>query len=193
MTITEKLAMFKEKKDFIENLNKAFQTFPKGLTVASVKYEVYRKDTKDTTYFTEYIVVTFFGGAISVRTVNGNSNSANFRTIGSMLDGGYYDEVQDYEKLKDIGYEKVNLNSRRFVLAELLCKSMTHISDVTRCFEYCANVNDIEKVIRVIPGSFGCFEAEFSEDGKSFRIINTYDDGGVLESEEYEFDFYQED
>ena len=116
MTITEKIAMYREKNTFIENLNKAFQTYPKGSTVASVKYEVYRKDTKDTTYFVEYIVVTFFGGAISVHTVNGNSNNANFRTIGSMIDGGYYDEVRDYEELKNIGYEKVNLNSRRFVL-----------------------------------------------------------------------------
>lgn len=192
MTISEKLVMYKEKKDFVENISKVFQTGPKGSNVASVKYEVYRKDTEDTTFFVEYVIVTFFGGGYSVKCVNGNSNTANFRAIGSMLDGGYYDEVRDYQELKNIGYEKVNLTSRRFALAELLCKAMTHISDVTHCFEYCADANDIEKVIRVIPGSFGCFEVEFSEDEESFRIINTYDDGGVLESEEYEFDFYTE-
>ena len=189
MTITEKLEMYKEKKDFIGEVNKAFRTFPKGSTVASVAYEVYRKDVKETTYFIEYLVVTFFGGAKSVRVANGNSNTANFRTLGSMIEGGYYDEVQSYETLAERGYELVQFNCKKTTLADMLNQPMKHISDVHRCFEYCASEEDVEKVIKMIPSVFGTFEAEFfDEESGSFRITNTYEDGGCLETEETDFD-----
>ena len=41
MTITEKLEMFKEKRNFIKNISKAFEAKPKGSSVQSVDYEVY--------------------------------------------------------------------------------------------------------------------------------------------------------
>lgn len=108
MTNAEKLMLFKEKKDFIENLNKAFQTFPKDSAVASVAYEVYaKKVNEDVTYYQEYLVVTFFGGAKAVRNANGNSNPANFKELGKLVEGGYYDEVQSYETLAERGYELV--------------------------------------------------------------------------------------
>jgi hypothetical protein len=110
MTINEKLEMFRGKKAFIDSINKAFETRPAGSSVSSVEYEVYRLDLKDdVTYFTEYLVVTFFGGGKTVRVANGNSNTANFRALGTLVDGGYYDEVGTYESLTSIGYTKVEL------------------------------------------------------------------------------------
>lgn len=110
MTINEKLEMYRGKKAFIDSVNKAFETRPAGSSVASVEYEVYRLDLKDdVTYFTEYLVVTFFGGSKAVRVANGNSNTANFRVLGTLVDGGYYDEVGTYESLTSIGYTKVEL------------------------------------------------------------------------------------
>lgn len=110
MTITEKIEMYKEKKAFIENISKAFETSPRGSSVESIDYEVYRRDIdEEVTYFAEYLIVTFFGGGKSVRIANGNSNTANFRVLGTLIDGGYYDEVRDYETILDRGFEKVNL------------------------------------------------------------------------------------
>ena len=193
MTITEKLEMFKEKKTFIENISKAFEAGPKGATVSSINYEAYRKETKDMTYFVEYVIVTFFGGGKSVKCVNGNSNTANFRALGSMLDGGYYDEVFDYDKLTSIGYEKVIFEEAKKPLDEYLEEPMKHISDVARCFDYCANGKDVVRVIKMIPSCFGSFTVEFNDDGESFRIINYFEEDGVMQSEEYDFDFYVEE
>lgn len=110
MTANEKLAMYRGKKTFIKNISKAFEAGPAGSTVTSIDYEVYSLELKDDiTYYKEYIIVTFKGGSISVRTVNGNSNTANFRAIGTMLDGGYYDEVFTYENISESGYKKVEL------------------------------------------------------------------------------------
>lgn len=48
----------------------------------------------------EYIVVHFVGGAISVRNATFNSLPANIIELGKLLKGGYYDEVEDYIKLR---------------------------------------------------------------------------------------------
>lgn len=48
----------------------------------------------------EYIVVHFVGGAISVRNATYNSLPANIVELGKLLNGGYYDEVEDYIKLR---------------------------------------------------------------------------------------------
>lgn len=107
MTLEENIKMYKEKKAFIDAVNKAFQVRPKTHSVESIRYELYKTSG---TYFKEYIVVTFNGGAISVRTVSGNSDTANFREIGKLIDGGYYQEVEYYEALESVyGFEKVEL------------------------------------------------------------------------------------
>jgi hypothetical protein len=193
MTITEKLEMFKEKRNFIKNISKAFEVGPKGSSVQSVDYEVYRKDTPDIIYFVEYVIVTFFGGGYSVKCVNGNSNTANFRAVGSILDGGYYNEVFDYDKLTSIGYEKVIFEETKKPLDEYLEEPMKHITDVARCFDYCTNGKDVVRVIKMIPSCFGSFTVEFNDDGESFRIINYFEEDGVMQSEEYDFDFYVEE
>ena len=193
MTIAEKLEMFKEKKAFIENINNVFQTKPKGSSVTSVEYEVYcRNMNEGIVSFIEYLVVNFKGGGRCVIDVSGNSNTANFRVLGTLLDGGYYEEIYKYESLYNLGYEFVKLSSDDNQLTKLLDRPMRHISDVRRCFNYCTDGNDVEKVIKMIPGCFGSFDVEFSEDGETFTIINYYEENGIDECEEAEYEFYSE-
>jgi hypothetical protein len=108
MTIEERIKMYKSKKAFINKLSEAFEY--SSTSVMSVDYEVYQKEIdQNNTYFAEYVIVTFVGGAISVRSANGNSDSANFKEIAKLIDGGYYDEVRFYQTLTECGFVKVNL------------------------------------------------------------------------------------
>lgn len=110
MTTAEKIEMYKGKKAFVDKISDAFIE-PRVSSVENIDYEVYCKEVNDnTTYFVEYVVVTFKGGAISAAHVSGNSCTAIFRSIGTMIDGGYYDEVRDWETLPDRGFEYVALN-----------------------------------------------------------------------------------
>ena len=112
MTIAEKIEMYKGKKAFVKNVSKAFEVTPRVSSVTSVDYEVYEKKINEaTTYFAEYIIVNFSGGGKSVRLVNGNSCTANFREIGKLLDGGYYEENRQYETLEDDGFTFVSLDN----------------------------------------------------------------------------------
>lgn len=49
----------------------------------------------------EFIVVKFKGGALSVRNASANSLVANLREVSKLLNGGYYNEVPYYTKLKE--------------------------------------------------------------------------------------------
>lgn len=114
MMVEEKIQMFKEKKAFIDGVNVAFQVRPRKHSVRKVEYEVYSKQINnehvtDYTYYQEYLVVTFDGGGKSVRSANGNSCTANFRELGKLIDGGYYDEMELYNTLEERGFEKVEL------------------------------------------------------------------------------------
>ena len=93
MTTAEKIMMYKEKRDFIKNISKAFEARPKGSSVESINYEVYTKyhAVPDIHQFAEYLVVNFVGGAKSVTRVSSNSNMSNFKVLGTLVDGGYYD------------------------------------------------------------------------------------------------------
>lgn len=114
MTVAEKIEMYKGKKAFIKDVSKVFEAGHKGSSVASVDYEVYIKDIElgdeNRTYFEEYVIVNYSGGSYAVKRVSGNSNTANFRAVGYLLDGGYYDENYTYDSLTTIGYELVELD-----------------------------------------------------------------------------------
>ena len=110
----EKITVFKEKKAFIDALNLVFQVKPRKHSVQSVAYEVYSKAITNEfvtnhTYYQEFLVVTFDGGSISVRNVNGNSCTANLREVSKLVDGGYYDEVEFYKSLEACGFMQVEL------------------------------------------------------------------------------------
>lgn len=196
MTIAEKIKMYKEKKAFIDNISKAFEAKPSGSTVASIDYEVYRMDMEDgRVFFEEYLIVNFFGGGKSVRVANGNSNIANFRALGALVEGGYYDEIRRYETLEDVGFKLVQL-SNKDKLNKLLAKPMTHISDVRACFSYCQNRDDVERVISMIPKALGSFELDFinyDTDEDTFTIIHSMPEyEGVSSVEVFDY-FYPEE
>jgi len=109
MTSEEKLNMYREKKQFIENLGYAFQVRPGCASVEGVEYEVYQKLYIDVMDFREWIIVHYTGGGRAMKIVSGNSNAANFVVIGSMLHGGCYEQVRIYEEQSEHGYEKVKL------------------------------------------------------------------------------------
>ncbi len=192
MTTTEKIKMYTTKKAFIKKISDIFET-TRSTTVESVSYEVYRKEiSPDTTCFTEYIIVNYIGGAKRVRIVTGNSDTANFRAIGVLIEGGYYDELSDYETMTDRGFTLVKFSDTP-MLDDLLSKPMKHIRDVEACFDCCRNSSDVERVIGMIPSAFGTFEADYDEDDQDeFYICNTYyDETDSEQSETYTFEFYK--
>ena len=101
LTLEERLELYQGKKCFIDTISKAFKLSETG--VAKVDYEVYSKynPVYDTTYYAEFIVVTFAGGGKSVRTATGNSNTANFNEIAKLIEGGYYDELEYYNDIRN--------------------------------------------------------------------------------------------
>ena len=110
MTMEEKIQMYKDKQRFVEQLSGVFQTTNHNSTVEGISYEVYHKSFSDHTSETrEYVVVSYIGGAKSPRTVTGYACTAIFRIIGDLLNGGYYDEVRDFETLIEDGYQWVAL------------------------------------------------------------------------------------
>ena len=111
MTIEEKLKMYREKKAFIADIDKAFTQNSKGHSVQGITYEVWCKDHGEGGLeFMEWIIVSYHGGAKSYIRATANSNTANFRAIGNVLDHGDYSAVDSYcERQRAIGFWKVNL------------------------------------------------------------------------------------
>ena len=103
LTLEQRMHMYKGKKLFIDSISKVFEIEFLNSNVKKVEYEVYSQTSQisDTVFYAEFVVVTFTSGAISVRNISGNSNNANFREIGKLIDGGYYDEIEYYKKVKE--------------------------------------------------------------------------------------------
>jgi hypothetical protein len=196
MTHEEKVKMYQEKKAFIDNISKVFEAKPVGSSVETIEYEVYHKEVvhNETVcqHYVEFVVVKFIGGGFSASVITGNSNTANFKVIGPMLNGGYYEENQYYESMKETGYKLVKLSANTF-LDKLLARPMMHISDVRTCFNYCRDGSDVERVLGMIPAVFGTFEVSFSEDDEDvFLIVNSYEENGDYQTEEAEYEFWTE-
>ena len=109
MTMEEKLKMYRGKKHFVAELSNVFAKCQSGHTVSCIIYEVFHKEVEGNHYFNEWIIVHYLGGGWCVCRVNGNSNNANYRAIGKLLDGGYYAEDIDYARQTEVGFKKVNL------------------------------------------------------------------------------------
>lgn len=109
MTVEEKLAMYRRKRDFVNCINLGFQTRPFGSTVDFIEYEVYEKDFSGEPFFNEWLVVHFFGGGKSVCVVTGNSDITNFKVLATMVDGGLYEENPMYGSLEPSGFKRVKL------------------------------------------------------------------------------------
>ena len=86
------------KVKFVNDLNKVIPIYKTG--IKKIEYRVFKcnhrtEEFDDQVYYQEYLVVTYDGGAIDVRSCNGDSFAAIFEELTKMLDGVYYDEVQD--------------------------------------------------------------------------------------------------
>jgi hypothetical protein len=110
MTIEERLKMYREKRQFIYDVSMAFIKNPKGHTVDGIVYEVLFTEAADTPRFAEWITVQYCDGAEAHRCASCNSNSANFRSIAEMIEGGYYGENAYYQDLLNRGWRKLDLN-----------------------------------------------------------------------------------
>jgi hypothetical protein len=110
LTFGERIKMYKGKKLFVETVSKAFEEPTLYSNVKKVEYEVYSRYNPefDTTYYAEFIVVTFTSDAKSVRTVTGTSNNGIFVEIGKLINGGYYEELDYYNKVVSCS-DKLNL------------------------------------------------------------------------------------
>lgn len=111
MTIGEKLAMYREKRQFIYEVAMTFVKVPGGHAVRDVRYEVFFKETQYGPEIIEWLTVQYKGGAESHRRVTCNSNAANFREVANMLEGGCYSENPVYLALTDMGWKKLDLNT----------------------------------------------------------------------------------
>lgn len=109
MTIEEKLKMYREKRQFIYDVSMAFIKNPKGHTVDGIVYEVLFKEDDLGQHFSEWLTIQYYGGAEAHRNIFGNSNSANFRTIADMVNGGCYGENFHYDDLIKKGWKKLDL------------------------------------------------------------------------------------
>lgn len=196
MTMEEKIKMYRGKKAFIDGLSRVFEAKPAGSAVETIEYEVYHKvvarDENTYHHYVEFVVITFIGGGKSAKVVTGNSNTANFRVLGPMLDGGHYEENSYYDSMIETGYELVQL-SANLKLDKLLSKPMTHISDVRTCLNYCKNGKDVVRVLESIPAMFGTFTVEFNDDGETFLVTNNYEEDGSILYEDAEYEFYVEE
>ena len=107
------LEMYAEKKKFIENLNEVFSIEPGCAAVAGVSYEVYQKELtgifEGITDYREWVIVHYTGGGKAPRITTGNSNIANFVVVGSMLQGGCYEQVRLYEEQLETGYQRIEV------------------------------------------------------------------------------------
>jgi hypothetical protein len=110
MTTDRKIDMYQHKKLFIDGISKVFEIEALQSNVKKIEYEVLTKVIDEsTTDYREFVIITFVGGAKSIRTITGNSNNANFKEIGNLINGGYYDEIEYHESLLTNGYTAVEL------------------------------------------------------------------------------------
>ena len=95
------------KVNFVKDIETAVKKVRHDIT--EIKYEVYERDGQ---WVQEWIIIGFQGGAIIARNSNANSVSAIFREIGRYLDGGYYEEVEAYEAMKNNSlWKKINFKT----------------------------------------------------------------------------------
>ena len=109
MTVEERLKMYREKRQFIYDVSMAFIKNPKGHSVDKIIYEVLFKENGLDGHFSEWITILYKGGAKAHRCVSYNSNSANFKNIAEMIDGGYYHENEHYIVLIEKDWKKLDL------------------------------------------------------------------------------------
>lgn len=76
-------------------------------------------------------------------------------------------------------------------LKQLITTPMRTILAVRACFDYCENIEDIEKVIKKIPPKFGRFKLLTVYENEHYFIIqNLFEKDGEMHSQVVSHDFY---
>lgn len=88
-------AEMKKKVQMVDELNDTLCHYVPG--VSNVSYKVFVNDR----FKREYAVVEFIGGNKCVRNCSGDSCSCIVSEIAKMLNGGYYEELREYNALVD--------------------------------------------------------------------------------------------
>jgi hypothetical protein len=109
MNINEKLDMYREKDSFVRRLDLALTTpTPRGMSIYGIEYEVYQKEP-GSSWFQEFIILTFEGGEICPINVKGNSNVANLCEIAKNIANPEFPSFPMYQKVKET-WIKVDLD-----------------------------------------------------------------------------------
>ena len=111
MTVSERLKIYREKRQFVYEVSMTFIKVPNGHSVDGIIYEVFFQESECGPKFVEWITVQYKGGAEAHRAVSGNSNVSNFRVIAGMIEGGCYEQNFIYEALNERGFKKLDLNA----------------------------------------------------------------------------------
>ena len=101
----EKIKMYKNKKEFVDDLSKVFEARSYSTSVKGFDYEVWENEEHG--WFVEYVVISFIGNGQSHISVNGNSTLAIFQEIAENIMGGYYKEEFTYKDLPKDGFKRI--------------------------------------------------------------------------------------
>lgn len=82
-----------KKVNFVNKLREAI--VPVVPNVIDIEYKIFQ-NVEQPNCIKEYLIITYEGGARTVRICSGNSCSAIFEEIGKYLNHGYYDEEREY-------------------------------------------------------------------------------------------------
>lgn len=80
----------KKKVKFVEGMSNSITPFITGIT--KVEYVVFKHNEHG--HYQEFVVITYNGGARTVRNCNGNSYSAILDEINRYINSGYYSELE---------------------------------------------------------------------------------------------------
>lgn len=83
----------KKKVQFVKEISDAVVKVQPN--VIGMSYEVYQSK-KNPKWITEFLIINYDGGAMSVRNCTATSCSGIFKEIAKMLEHGYYDELDYY-------------------------------------------------------------------------------------------------
>ena len=92
----ETIEMLKNKIEFVDALDKSVSRIS---GVDSVVYEVYVHPERE--YKEEFVRVNFPGGGFCVRCCTGNSLVAILKEVGKIACGGYYEDLDFYNRIKN--------------------------------------------------------------------------------------------
>lgn len=92
------------KINFVEQIEAALLPVQRNLD--AISYDVFCNTAQN--HCKEYLVITYRGGARTVRNCTGNSCAAILAEISRYLNDGYYEEVEFYDALTpENGWQKI--------------------------------------------------------------------------------------